>query len=112
MDKKSIYLYYYSMIIYLFGSVPFILYAVLIKPIGAMYHENPSTMVSPVFGNFAVYEEGLLVITLVLVIISIILYAISLGHNRSRNGKISSRTVIAPILLYIFTFAVIGVALI
>jgi hypothetical protein len=100
------------MIIYLFGSVPFILYAVLIKPIGAMYHEQPFKMVSPVLGNFGVYEEGLLVITLALVIISILLYVASLGHNRSRNGKISSRTVIAPILLYIFTFAVIGVALI
>jgi len=112
MDKKSIYLYYYSMIIYLFGSVPFILYAVLIKPIGAMYHEHPFQMTSPVFGNFGVYEEGLLVITLVMVILSIILYAISLMHNRGRHGKISSRTIIAPILLYIFTFAVIGVAVI
>jgi magnesium-transporting ATPase (P-type) len=112
MDKKSIYLYYYSMIIYLFGSVPFILYAVLIKPIGVMYHEKPFSMVSPVFGNFGVYEEGLLVITLVLVIVSIILFVISLLHNKSRNGKISFRTILAPVILYIFTFAVIGVALI
>ncbi|WP_337860661.1 hypothetical protein [Ferroplasma sp.] len=112
MDKKSIYLYYYSMIIYLFGSVPFILYAVLIKPIGAMYNEKPFQMISPVFGNFGVYEEGLLAITLVLVILSIILFAVSLMHNRSKNGKISTRTVIAPVILYIFTFAVIGVALI
>jgi len=112
MDKKSIYLYYYSMIVYLFGSVPFVLYAVLIKPIGVMYHEHPFTMTSPVFGNFGVYEEGLLVIALVLVILSVILYVISLVHNRGNHGKISLRTVIAPILLYVFTFAVIGVTVI
>ncbi|MEM0139151.1 MAG: hypothetical protein QXZ44_00850 [Ferroplasma sp.] len=112
MDKKSLYLYYYSMIVYLFGSVPFILYGVLIKPIGVMYHEQPFKMVSPVFGNFGVYEEGLLVIALVFIIASIILYLVSLLKNRSRNGKISTRTIIAPVLLYIFTFAVIGVALI
>ena len=112
MDKKSLYLYYYSIIVYLFGSVPFILYAVLIKPIGAMYHERPFQTVSPVFGNFGVYEEGLLVIALVLIILSIILFILSLGHNRASNGKISNRTIIAPVLLYIFTFAVIGVALI
>ncbi len=112
MDKRSLYLYYYSMIAYLFGSVPFILYAVLIKPVGAMYHEVPSTMVSPVFGNFANYELGLLIITLIFVVVSIILYVLSLMRNRSKNGKISTRTIIAPVLLYIFTFAVIGVALI
>jgi hypothetical protein len=112
MDKKSIYMYYYSMIVYLFGSVPFILYAVLIKPIGAMYHEHPFQMTSPVFGNFGVYEEGLLVITLVMIILSVVLYIISLMHNRGNHGKISSRTIIAPILLYVFTFAIIGVAVI
>jgi hypothetical protein len=112
MDKKSIYLYYYSMIVYLFGSVPFILYAVLIKPIGVMYHEHPFQMISPAFGNFGVYEEGLLVIALVMVILSVVLYIISLMHNRGNHGKISSRTIIAPILLYIFTFAIIGVAVI
>ncbi len=112
MDKKSVYLYYYSMIIYLFGSVPFILYAVLIKPIGAMYHEKPYTMTSPVFGNFGVYMEGLLVIALVFIVLSIILYLLSLMHNRSKNGKISNKTIITPVLLYAFTFIALGVALI
>lgn len=112
MDKKSVYLYYYSMIIYLFGSVPFILYAVLIKPIGAMYHEKPYTMISPAFGNFGVYMEGLLVIALVFIVLSIILYLLSLMHNRSKNGKISNKTIITPVILYAFTFIALGVALI
>ncbi|KJE49931.1 MULTISPECIES: hypothetical protein [Acidiplasma] len=111
MDKKSLYLYYYAMIAYWIGSVPFVLYAILIKPVGKLYHEQPYTMISPVFGNFGVYEEGLLVIALVFIFISIILLGISIAHNKSTNGKISRRTIITPILLYIFTFAALGGAI-
>ncbi len=112
MDKKSLQLYYYSMIIYWIGSIPFILYAVLIKPIGKMYHEQPYKMISPVFGNFGVYEQNLLIAALVLIILSILLLTISLIHNKSVKGKISKRTIITPIILYLFTFIVLIGALI
>ncbi len=112
MDKKSLYMYYYSMIIYLFGSVPFILYAVIMKPIATLYHEEVYNMTSPVLGNFGAYLNLLLAITLTFIAVSIILMAISLYHNKTKNGKISRRTIITPVILYIFTFAAIGVALI
>ncbi len=112
MDKKSLYLYYYSMIVYLFGSVPFILFAILIKPISALYHENAYQMTSPVLGNFGAYINLLFAITLIFIFVSIILMIMSLYHNNTKKGKISKRTIITPVILYIFTFAAIGVALI
>ena len=110
MDKKSLYYYYYSMIVYLFGSVPFVLYAILIKPVGKLYHEKPFTMTSPVFGNFGVFEEVLLALTLIFIAISIILFIISIMGNKKKKKKISTATLITPLILYAFTFIALGAA--
>ena len=112
MNKRAVYLYYYSMIVYLFGSIPFILYAILMKPINGLYHEKPYTIISPVFGNMGIYMEGLLVIALAFIAVSITLYLVSLIYNRGKNGQISNRTVITPLILYAFTFIALGATLI
>ncbi|KAA8922927.1 MAG: hypothetical protein F6Q11_02640 [Thermoplasma sp.] len=98
------------MMIYIFGSITLILYTLIIKPIALMYHEPISQMTSPVFGNYGRYLFSLEAFTLIVMIASLVLYGISMYHNHTRNGKVSMRTIIAPLILYVFAFALLGVS--
>ena len=59
-------LYYTSMIIFMVDAVPLILYTLIIKPTANLYNEHVTDMVSPVFGNYAVFLDSLFVISMVL----------------------------------------------
>ena len=110
MDRFSLKLYYSSMMVYIFGSITLILYALIINPMAVMYHEPISQMTSPVFGSYGRYLFSLELFTIIVMVASLILYAISIYHNYSRNGKISMRTVITPLILYAFAFVLLGVS--
>ncbi len=110
MDKFSLNLYYASMIIYMIGGIPLILYTLIIRPIAELYNEPISTMVSPVFGNYSIYLRNLFIITIVIVTISLILYLIAVYRAKHGNRKISTFTMVFPILLYVFGYALLGVS--
>ncbi|MCY0852177.1 MAG: hypothetical protein OWQ34_05510 [Thermoplasma acidophilum] len=110
MDRFSLKLYYSSMMVYIFGSITLVLYTLIIKPIAIMYHEQISQMTSPVFGNYGRYLFSLELFTLIIMIASLVLYAISIYHNHSRRGRISMKTLVTPILLYVFAFVLLGVS--
>ncbi|BAB59521.1 TVG0368053 [Thermoplasma volcanium GSS1] len=110
MDRYSLKLYYASMIVYIFGSITLILYTLIIKPIALMYHEPINQMVSPVFGNYARYLFSLELFTMIIMVVSLILFLLSIYHNHIRNGKISKPTIITPVLLFAFAFVLLGVS--
>ncbi len=108
--NKALNIYYASIILYLFGSVPFVLYAVVIKPLSVSYHEDTYKMISPVFGNFGVYINSLEIIELVLITVSLALFIIAIFTARSGGKKLSKLTIIFPVILYIFAYAATALA--
>lgn len=110
MNKKSLNLYYASMIIYMIGGIPLVLYTLIIRPIAELYDEPISSMVSPVFGAYGPYLRNLFIISLVFVTVSLVLYLASVYGTRHRNGRISNITLILPIALYVFGYALLGVS--
>jgi energy-converting hydrogenase Eha subunit E len=110
--NKRLALFYTSMIIYIAGSIPLVLYTLVIYPIVKLYNEPISSMVSPVFGNYYDFLLSLFVVSLVFMLASIAFFLLSLftkGSSGTRNG-LRLRTILLPVLLYIFAFALIGVS--
>ncbi len=102
--------YYTSMIIYMVAAVPLILYGLVIKPIANLYNEPISGMVSPVFGNYANYLNGLFVISAVLVTLSLAFFIFS-WYEASRTGKsFSVATKALPVILFAFAYILLGVS--
>ena len=102
--------YYASMIIYMVAAVPLILYGLVIKPIANLYNEPVSTMVSPVFGNYANYLNGLFTISAVLVTLSLAFFIFS-WYGISRAGKsFSVATKALPVILFAFAYILLGVS--
>ncbi len=102
--------YYASMIIYMVAAVPLILYGLVIKPIANLYNEPVSTMVSPVFGNYANYLNGLFTISAVLVTLSLAFFIFS-WYGTSRTGKsFSVATKALPVILFAFAYILLGVS--
>ncbi|MCL4335351.1 MAG: hypothetical protein M1402_04565 [Candidatus Thermoplasmatota archaeon] len=101
--------YYTSMIIYMIGSIPLILYGLIIKPIADLYHENPSVMVSPVFGNYYDYLNDLFYASIIIVTVSLFFMLYSFMDARKAGKKIATRTWMFPLLLYIFAYVLLGV---
>lgn len=110
MDKLSLNLYYASMVVYMVGGIPLILYTLIIRPIAQLYHEPISTMVSPVFGNYGIFLRNLFIISVVAVTISLVLYLVSVYRTKHGNRKISTFTVIFPLILYVFGYVLLGVS--
>lgn len=110
MDKTSLNLYYASMIIYLIGGVPLVLYTLIIRPIANLYNEPISSMMSPVFGNYAIYLRNLFIVSIVFVTASLLLYAISIERTRKAHKSLSRITVALPLILYIFGYVLLGVS--
>jgi len=102
--------YYTSMIIYMVAAVPLILYGLVIKPIANLYNEPISSMVSPVFGNYANYLNGLFVISAVLVTLSLAFFILS-WYGTYRAGKsFSAGTKALPVILFAFAYILLGVS--
>ena len=110
MDKLSLNLYYSSMIVYMIGGVPLILYTLIIRPIANLYKEPISSMVSPVFGNYGSYLFALFLISLIFVTVSLLLFLVSVYRVKSHRQRISNATLALPIALYIFGYALLGVS--
>lgn len=110
MDKLSLNLYYSSMIVYMIGGIPLILYTLIIRPIASLYHEPIASMISPVFGNYSLYLLGLFTVSLIFVTTSLLLFLISLYRTRKHKNKISTITIALPIALYVFGYALLGVS--
>ncbi|MEM0157858.1 MAG: hypothetical protein QXN26_07370 [Thermoplasmataceae archaeon] len=110
MDSKSLSLYYGSMIVYMIGSIPLVLYTLIVRPIANMYHEPVSQMVSPIFGNYAAYLRDLFIISLVFVTLSAVLYLASVQRTSWGRKGISSVTIILPVILYAFAYILLGVS--
>ncbi|SMD31345.1 hypothetical protein [Picrophilus oshimae] len=108
--NKALNMFYASMVLYLFGSVPFVLYAVVIKPLSVSYHENTYSMISPVFGNFGVYISSLEIIELVLITISLALFIVSIFLARASGKKLSKLTLMFPVILYLFAYIATAMA--
>ena len=110
--NKRLALFYTSMIIYIAGSIPLVLYTLVIYPIVKLYNEPISSMVSPVFGNYYNFLLSLFVVSLVFMLASVAFFLLSLltkGRSGIRGG-LRLRTVLLPVLLYVFAFALIGVS--
>ncbi len=110
--NRRLALFYTSMIIYIAGSIPMILYTLIIYPIVRMYNEPISSMVSPVFGNYYDFLLALFITSLVFMVASLIFF---MGSILMKNGKevragLRFRTILLPLLLYVFAFALIGVS--
>ena len=110
MNKFSLKMYYASMITYMIGGIPLVLYSLIIRPIALLYHEPISSMVSPVFGNYGLYLRDLFIISLAFVTTSLILYLISVYTTRRSSGRISTVTIVLPIALYVFGYVLLGVS--
>lgn len=110
MDSKALNLYYGSMIIYMIGSIPLILYTLIVRPIANMYHEPISQMVSPIFGNYGAYLRDLFVISIAFVTLSLILYLISVQRTSWGRRGVSRTTIILPIVLFAFAYILLGVS--
>jgi hypothetical protein len=110
MNRRALHLYYASMIVYMLASIFFILYGLVIRPVSVLYHENVKQMVSPVFGNFYVFMLSLVIISLTLTAISLALFLASIAIARKARSHLSAGTLIFPVLLYVFAFALLGVS--
>jgi len=98
------------MIVYMVAAVPLILYGLVVKPIANLYNEPLSTMVSPVFGNYANYLNGLFFISVALVSLSLFFFIVS-WYGASRAGKsFSTATKALPIILFAFAYILLGVS--
>lgn len=101
--------FYLSMIVYMIGSIPMILYGLIIKPIAIMYHEDPAVMVSPVFGNYYDYLNDLFIVSLSLVSVSLILFVLSFLDAKKSGKRMRPRTILMPVLLFLFAYVLLGV---
>lgn len=110
MDRTSLNIYYASMIIYMIGGVPLVLYTLIIRPIAKLYNEPISTMVSPVFGNYGLYLRDLFLISLAFVTVSLALYLLSIYRTRHGKKNLSTMTWFLPLVLYVFGYALLGVS--
>ncbi|MCL4452219.1 MAG: hypothetical protein M1327_06315 [Candidatus Thermoplasmatota archaeon] len=110
--NKRLALFYTSMIIYIAGSIPLVLYTLVIYPIVKLYNEPVSSMVSPVFGNYYNFLLSLFVVSLVFMLASVAFFLLSLFTNGSSGvrSRLRLRTVLLPVLLYVFAFVLIGVS--
>ncbi len=112
MKNKALMTYYLSMIVYLFGAIIVILFGVVIEPVVSYYHEQTHTMTSPIFGNFYNFLMGLAIIGTVLTTSSLVLFLLSYTWARKSEMHMSKMTVALPLVLYAFSYLVIGVSLI
>lgn len=110
MDSKALNLYYGSMIVYMIGSVPLILYTLIVMPIAKMYHEPIAHMVSPIFGNYADYLRDLFLISLIFVTVSLLLYLLSVQRTSWGKNGISRRTLVLPVILFAFAYLLLAVS--
>lgn len=110
MDKFALNLYYVSMIIYMIGGIPLILYTLIIRPIAELYHEPISTMVSPVFGSWSLFLRDLFIISTVFVTVSLLFYLSSVYRAKHSSRGISTATLVLPIVLYVFGYVLLGVS--
>ena len=91
MDKLSLNLYYASMIIYILGGVPLILYTLVLRPVANLYHEDITTMTSPVFGPYGPFLRDVSIISLIFVTLSAIFYFISVYRAKVHGKKLSNK---------------------
>lgn len=110
MDRLSLKLYYASMIVYMVGGIPLILYTLVIRPIARLYNEPISDMISPVFGNYALFLRDLFIISIAFVSASLIMFLLSVHRTKRNHRTISAITVVLPVALYIFGYALLGVS--
>ncbi len=103
-------LYYTSMIIYMIAGVPLILYGLVIKPIVSLYHEHVYSMVSPVFGNYALFLNALFATAVILVTVSLVFFLMSWHFARVEGKKMSTLTVVFPLILFVFAYGLLGVS--
>ena len=102
--------YYTSMIVYMAAAVPLILYGLVIKPIANLYNEPITGMVSPVFGNYGNYLNGLFFTSTVLVTLSLVFFILS-WYGASKSGKnLSIATKALPLVLFAFAYILLGVS--
>ncbi|MCL4343379.1 MAG: hypothetical protein JRN26_05150 [Nitrososphaerota archaeon] len=105
MKVRTLSLYYLSIIIYILGGLFVIAYSLIIKPISEMYNEQINIMVSPVFGNYAVFLSSLFYVALSLTGISLVLFIMVLILTRNSKKSLSKTTLLLTGLLYVFAFA-------
>ncbi len=110
MDRKSLWLYYASMIVYMIGGIPLVLYTLIIRPIADMYNEPVSDMTSPVFGNYSLFLRNLFIVSTIFVTFSLLLFVVSVYRTKHDGRRISGMTVFLPIALYIFGYSLLGVS--
>ncbi|MHB8359267.1 MAG: hypothetical protein ACYDCP_07195 [Thermoplasmataceae archaeon] len=103
-------LYYTSMIIFMVDAVPLILYTLIIKPIANLYNEHVTDMVSPVFGNYAVFLDSLFVISMVLTSVSLVFFLLAWTGASKAGKKLSIPTRVLPLILFIFSYSLLGVS--
>ncbi len=106
---KILSMYYLSVIIYIFGGLFVIAYSLIIKPISEMYNEQINIMVSPIFGNYAVFLTSLFFIALSLTVVSLILFIMVLILSKNAKKRLSMMTLALTTLLYVFAFAALVV---
>lgn len=111
MANRMLKLYYASMIIFIIGSVFVVLFGVVIEPVVGLYHEQTESMISPVFGNFHTFLMVLASLGVGFTTVSAALYAVSLISARKAGMRVSAITLLYPIALYVFSFAIIAVGL-
>ncbi|MGC8662033.1 MAG: hypothetical protein ACP5TZ_05995 [Nitrososphaeria archaeon] len=106
---KILSMYYLSVIIYIFGGLFVIAYSLIIKPISEMYNEQINIMVSPIFGNYAVFLTSLFFIAISLTVVSLILFIMVLILSKNAKKRLSMMTLALTALLYVFAFAALVV---
>ncbi len=99
------------MILFLLGSIFVILFGVVIEPVVGLYHENTRSMISPIFGNFYNFIMALALIASIITTMSLALFVISYLLARKSSLKMSRVTLLFPLLLYTFSYALIVVSL-
>ncbi len=97
-------LFYTSIIIYIIGGFFVGVYSLIIKPISEMYNEEINIMVSPVFGNYALFLSTLFYTALSLTVISLALFIMVLILTHNRKKRLSSTTLALTASLYVFAF--------
>ncbi|MBX8634664.1 MAG: hypothetical protein KIY10_02005 [Thermoplasmata archaeon] len=112
MENNALMAYYLSMIVFIIGSIAVIMFAAVIEPVVALYHEQTHSMTSPIFGNFYNFLVGLETIALFFTTLSLILFLVSLILARRAKLKMSWITLLFPIILYAFAYGLIGVSLV
>ncbi len=110
MANRALKFYYASMITFLAGAIFVVLLGAVIQPVVMLYHENTRSMISPIFGNFYNFLLGLFYIGLALTTLSAILYVLSFVEARRSKLRMSMITLLFPLVLYVFSYALLVVS--